>query len=285
MATSITTTYAGEDLAGYISKALLEGTTISGGHVSIVNDIKYKKAIKKLDATGMIQAYACDFADAGTLTLTEAILEPKKFKINKQECKDTFKPYWKNLDQELQNVIADYYTKIASTEVERLIWAGSTGGGDIIDGFVTKALADGTVIDVSTPVTLTKANIIAEMERSFDVVPNAVKTDTELRIFLNPTAYYFFLQAQNGLGITSNNGAIGVDSFYGIPVVKANGLATGRMMIASKNNLFVGTHLLNEENQVNVIDLTPIDGSDNVRFILHSSIDVDYANGSEIVLY
>ena len=45
--TSITTTYAGEFAGQYISAALLEGSTIASGGITVKPNIKLKEVIKK----------------------------------------------------------------------------------------------------------------------------------------------------------------------------------------------------------------------------------------------
>ena len=43
--TSITTTYAGEFAGEYISAALLEGSTLSGGGLTVKPNVKFKEVI------------------------------------------------------------------------------------------------------------------------------------------------------------------------------------------------------------------------------------------------
>jgi hypothetical protein len=57
------------------------------------------------------------------------------------------------------------------------------------------------------------------------------------------------------------------------------------MMAAQKSNLYFGTGLLNDMNDVRVIDEADITGSQNVRIIMRMTAAVQYGIGSEIVLY
>ena len=52
--------------------------------------------------------------------------------------------------------------------------------------------------------------------------------------------------------------------FDGIPVVPARGAADGTIIAAEKSNLFFGTGLLNDLNEVRVIDMAENDGSQNM---------------------
>jgi hypothetical protein len=57
------------------------------------------------------------------------------------------------------------------------------------------------------------------------------------------------------------------------------------MVAAEKSNLFFGTGLLSDQNEVKVIDMADIDGSQNVRVVMRFTAGVQYGIGSEIVLY
>ena len=56
-------------------------------------------------------------------------------------------------------------------------------------------------------------------------------------------------------------------------------------MAAQKSNLFFGTGLLSDHNEVKLIDMADIDGSQNVRVVMRFTAGVQYGVGSEIVLY
>jgi hypothetical protein len=57
-------------------------------------------------------------------------------------------------------------------------------------------------------------------------------------------------------------------------------------MAAQKSNLFFGTGLLSDYfNEAKIIDMSPIDGSQNFRVIMRYTAGVQYGIGSEIVLY
>ena len=57
------------------------------------------------------------------------------------------------------------------------------------------------------------------------------------------------------------------------------------MLAAQSGNLMYGTGLLNDKNVAKVIDMADIDGSQNVRIVLRYTATVNFAIGSEIVLY
>ena len=74
-------------------------------------------------------------------------------------------------------------------------------------------------------------------------------------------------------------------SFDGVRIFVANGLADNTAMAAEKSNLYFGTGLLSDHNEVKVIDMADIDGSQNVRLVMRFTAGVQYGIGADIVLY
>jgi hypothetical protein len=62
-------------------------------------------------------------------------------------------------------------------------------------------------------------------------------------------------------------------------------MADNFMMAAEKSNLYFGTGLLSDHNEVKVIDMADLDGSQNVRIVMRFTAGVQYGIGSDIVLY
>ena len=56
-------------------------------------------------------------------------------------------------------------------------------------------------------------------------------------------------------------------------------------MAAEKSNLYFGTGLLSDHNEVKVIDMADIDGSQNVRIVMRFTAGIQHGIGSDIVLY
>ena len=73
-------------------------------------------------------------------------------------------------------------------------------------------------------------------------------------------------------------------NFQGVPLFTAPGLAADTMVAAESSNLFFGTGLLNDWQEVKLIDMADIDGSQNVRVVLRGSAGVQHGIGSDIVL-
>ena len=88
--TSITSTYSGESAGQYISAALLSGSTIENGGITVKPNVKFKEVIKAVDTNAIVKDATCDFDPTSTITLTERILQPEYQQVNLQLCKKDF---------------------------------------------------------------------------------------------------------------------------------------------------------------------------------------------------
>lgn len=308
MSVSLTTTYAGEFSGKYIAAALLSASTLDAGAISILPNVKFKSVLQKGATDDIVKDATCDFVtDAGTLTLTEAILIPEEFQVNLQICKKDLHASWEaaqmgysafdNLAPSFAEfVIAHVAAKVAD-RTEKNIWAGSTATSGQFDGFQVKLAADATVNDV-VGTTVTSANVIAEMGKVVDsAVANApaILGQEDLTLYVSQNVAQAYIRALGGFAATI--GANGVDnkgtqwynggalSFEGINIFVAKGLSSNKMILAEKSNLYFGTGILNDQNEVKVIDMSDIDGSQNVRVIMRFTAGIQHIFGSDIVYY
>ena len=293
--TSITTSYAGEFAGEYIAAALLSGVTLSQGGVSIKPNIKFKEVIKKLALDSILKDASCDFDPTSNVTLTERILQPEEFQVNLQLCKKDFRQdfdaqsmgfsQYDNLPKRFSDfLIAQVAAKVAQ-KTEQNIWQGATANAGEFNGFQALLAADGDVVDVSGT-TLSAANIIAELGKVVDAIPSAVYSKEDVKIYLPTSAAKFYIQAQAALGYRELYHVGKTEmNFQGVPLFVAQGLGADKMVAAESSNLFFGTGLLNDWQEVKLIDMADIDGSQNVRVVLRGSAGVQHGIGSDIVLY
>jgi len=302
--TSITTTYAGEFAGDYISAALLSGVTIDNGGITVKPNVKFKEVIKKVATDGIVKDGTCDFADTSTITLTERIIEPKTFQVNLELCKADFRSDWDaiqmgysafdNLPASFADFLISHAQAKVAQKIENNIWQGADATEGEFDGIVALATADATVIDV-VGTTVTAANVIDELGKVVDAIPAALYGAEDLNLYVAQNVYRAYVRAlggfasggqgANGVGGQGTNQALGNVMFDGVNVFVANGLANNYIVAAEKSNLFFGTGILNDTNEVKVLDMADLDGSQNVRVIMRFTATVQYGIGSDIVLY
>jgi len=191
-------------------------------------------------------------------------------------------------------IIAHTAAKVAS-RLETNIWNGVNATAGQFDGFYTLATAGGSgcVAVSGTPVTAT--NVIDELGKIVDAVPTAVYGKEDLLIYVAPNIARAYVRALGGFVATI--GGAGVDnkgtswytngelSFDGIPVVVAQGMPASSAMAAQKSNMFFGTGLLNDTNEVRLIDTSNTLGDQNVRIVMRFTAAVAMGINSDVVIY
>lgn len=302
--TNVTTTYAGEFALPYLQAALLNPSTIRNGGVTVKPNVKFKQVLKKVAMSDLIKDGSCDFTPTGTVTLTENILQPEEFQVNFTLCKSDFRDDWEALamglsaHDNLPPNLADFIIAKTAAEVatanETIIWQGATGTAGEYDGFLTRFAADASVLD-ETGTTVTAANVITELGKVVDKIPAAIYGKEDLFIYVPQNVYRAYVRALGGFGASGlgangfegrgNNQILGDLAFDGVKLFLAEGLPSNEMVAAQASNLFFGTSLMSDWNEVKVLDMADLDGSQNVRFVMRYTANVNYAYGSEVVYY
>ena len=303
--TSITTTYAGEHAAPYISTALLSGTTIANGGISVKPNIKYQEVIRILGTDGLVKDATCDYTDTSTITTTERLLTPESFQVNLTLCKSTFRTDWDAismgysafdvLPKNFTDYLIGYAAAKVAQKIEQNIWHGTNATTGEFDGLVPLMTADGTVIDEAGILAMDSTTVIEEMASVVDQIPATLYGDPGLKLYISQSVARDYVRALGGFVATiggagtDNKGSQWYDngalSFEGIPIFVAPGLNTKYMVAAKSDNLWFGTGLFNDTNQVSVLDMADLDGSQNVRIVMRFTGVVNYGIGAECVLY
>jgi hypothetical protein len=303
---SITTTYAGEFAGQYIAAATLSGNTLGSNAITVKPNIKLKQVVKKLATASILGDATCDFSPTGTVTLTEAILTPKELQVNLELCKTDFKSDWDAISMgysafdvlppNFQAFFVENVAGIVNAAVESSVWHGVEATAGQFEGLVVKMTADGTVVD-EAGTTVTADNVITELGTIVAKIPANVYNEPDMTLYVSPTVGKAYISALGGFGTaaTSNSGvnAQGTQwynrgaglTFDGIPIFIANGLTTSYCVAAQASNLWYGTGLMNDLNEVQIIDMAPIDGSKNIRFVMRFTAGTQIGIGAEIVLY
>ena len=306
--TSISTTYAGEFAGKYISAALLEGSTIANGGITVKPNVKFKEVIKTVATDDIVKDASCDFDGTSTLTLAERILQPEEQQVNLQLCKKDFASDWEaiqmgysafdNLPPSFADFLVAHVAAKVAQRTETSIWEGSTATSGQFDGLTTLLDADvahtggskiaGTTVDA--------ANVIAQLGSIVDAIPSTIYGSEDLNLYVSQNIARAYVRALGGFG-TSGLGAAGTNAmgtqwwnngsltFDGVKIFVANGLADNTAIAAEKSNLYFGTGLLSDYNQVKVIDMADLDGSQNVRVVMRFTAGVQYGIVGDIVSY
>ena len=181
---------------------------------------------------------------------------------------------------------------------ETNIWSGDDSNSGEFDGFATLVAADAALPTAQevAGTTVTASNVIAELGKIVDAIPAALYTNEGLRIYVSQNIAKAYVRALGGFGASglgsngaNNQGTMwytnGELMFDGIRIFVANGLASNKAIATTVDNLYFGTGLMSDMNEVKLIDMADIDGSQNVRVVMRLTAGVQYANVEDIVTY
>lgn len=314
-AVSITTTYAGEFAGEYIAAALLSASTINDGGLTVKANIGYKEVIKKLSTSALVQPATCDFDPTSTITTVERIIQPTELQVNLQLCKKDFVNDWESqqmgfgLSQSLPPKFSDFLIAHVAAEVaqstELNIWKGDTAAAsnNSFDGFEKLIAASAAAGDIPAGQQIAAvgggvnaANVIAELQKVVAAIPNTLYGKDGLRIYVPSSVAKFYVQALGGFSVAAtsnagvdnkgtqwwNNGSLTVD---GVQIFVCPGMSDNKMYAAEVSNLYFGTGLLNNNQEIRVLDMVDLDGSNNVRMVMRFTSGVQFGVASDIVEY
>ncbi len=303
---SVTSTYAGEFAGKYIAAALLSAKTLENDLVTIVPNVKYKEVIQKVDVSGIVHDASCDFTTSGSVSLSERILEPKELQVNLELCKQNFLDSWEALQlgysahDEIPANFNDYLVSYVGGKIaektEQDIWGGLAASNGQFKGYLP-AMSASAVVGGATDViqgasstgSIDSTNVIAALTNLYDSIPDTVFGKDDLFIYVPTNVAKAY---QKVLGTDFSNGynnqvTVGEKpmNFNGIDLVHCPGMTASYMVAAEKSNLFFGTGLMSDFNEVKLLDMADLDGSQNYRVIFRYTADTQFGIGNDIAIH
>ena len=297
MAFTTTSNFAGKAAGFYISAALKASNSLD--YLTMIENVKFKSNIQKMAGSGVVADATCDFTGAGTLALTEKVLEPKNLQVNLDLCKSTLLDSWEALQMRagagapppasFDDYVISYMGEIIAEATENSIWDGTAVAGKFngFNGAVTGLLLPGvdiTVVQDAASAAYSAANIIANLQAAVAAIPVAVLGKEDLHIYMNQRTYQYYISAVSTLGYVNAYNMNGdyVPMFEGYKIAVCNGMITNEIVIAQKSSLFFGTDLISDSTRIDLIDMA-FTGSDNMRLVCRYSAGVQSGVGADIV--
>ena len=300
-------TYAGEFAGKYIAAALLSAPTLEKGGLTIHPNVKFKQVIQRVSTGNIVANASCDFSDSTTVTLTERVLAPEEFQVNLQLCALTLGASWQaaemgysaynSIPKTFEDFVLAHVAEKVASSMETTIWSGTNATAGQFDGIQTQIAADANLPSAQEVggTTVTASNVVAELGKIVDAIPARLYGAEDLKIYVAQNIYKAYVRAlggfqANGVGAAGvnaqgTNQVLGDVYFDGIPVFMANGLSANVAIATTTSNLHFATGLLNEMNEARVIDMRPVDGSQNFRVILRFTADAKYGFAEDVVTY
>jgi len=305
MATTLTVSsnYSGTTAGEIIGKAFKEADTIAKNLVTVNADIDFQVSLRKIQYTDGRVNYACGFTPTGAVTLSEKLLTPKKIMNNLEICKEDLRQIWSSasmgfsahndsMPKDVETALLAEILAETAEAVDNEIWNGTAATAGEIGGFVELFAADGDVIKANNGITtlagaITKANVVSEIEKVLNAIPTALRRKSDMIFGVSSNVALAYQQALVSAGISNGIGGADMVLQYGTYKMEViNGLADNTFVVYQRKNLYFGTGLMSDHNEVKFVDQDEAGLlTGNVRGKMVYTGGVQYVNSEEIVWY
>ena len=299
--TNVGSTFAGTAAGFYISAALKQANSLD--FITSMENVKFKQVIQRMEGSGIADA-TCEFTSAGSLALTEAIIAPKELQLNLELCSKNLLSSWESLQMKagagspppvsFDDYVISHMGGLISQGVETSIWGGNDAVAGEFTGFNTAAVGqlvtNGTVVDVANvggaATAYSATNIIENLQNAAAAISSNVYMKEDLYIYMSPKTYRLYISAISTLGYVnaySMNGDYDA-VFEGIKLAVCNGMLDDQLVCAEKSNLYYGTDLLSDTTRIDLLDMRPLNGSQNLRLVARFTGGTQVGIGADVVL-
>lgn len=284
-------TYAGQFGNEYIAAALLSGETLSKELITLHPNVAYKQVIRNWQQSISVTDATCDYTDSSSITLGEYVLTTVEKQVNLTLCKNNLRTTWEAAQAGYsafeslpatfeQFLLAQVAAEVAQT-VELGIWKSNT----FYTGGMVQYLIDNSAIVRPFAGATTSGNVVARLQEALDYSPAALYGKEGYQYYVGPSTMKAY-QAALSAGNYNFQFYVGEKpmNFQGIPVTMCPGLSDNDCVLGLKSDLHFGTGLLSDFNEVKVLDMSNLDGSQNVRTIMRFTGGIIATNPAQQVV-
>lgn len=258
----------------WFTKALFGGRLIEKGKIDVITGVKESTMLNLLNFEHTLlqpDGRDCAWTPEQVFKLSEKEVTIKTYKINLEQCIDDLerkrinvmlKPGAKNaeLPEALEEATMEMLAAELSSEIESKIFTGDSAiDPNDFDGAVTVLSASTDAIKIAGSA-LTKANVIGEIEKVYEAVPEEVLVkgleNDSVKIYV---AYETLQRLKMALASVSNQviaTAFTVEDeamrYLGVEIVPVKGLNNKTMIAADITNFVLATDLLSDCEEIRI---------------------------------
>ena len=268
-------TYAGLWSGKYVAAALLSGETLSKELITLHPNVAYKEVIRNWQNSVSIDSATCDYTDNSSVTLGEYVLTTVEKQVNMTLCKNNLRTTWEAAQagfsafEKLPATFEEFLLAQVAAEVAQGVELGIWKTNTFYTGGMVQYLIDNSAIVSAGSGATSGSNVVARLQSMLDASPAALYGKEGYQFYVGPLTMKAY-QAALSAGNYNFQFYVGEKpmNFQGIPVTMCPGLNDSDCVLGLKSDLHFGTGLLSDYNEVKVIDMSDIDGSQNVRTIM-----------------
>jgi hypothetical protein len=192
------------------------------------------------------------------------------------------------LNPQIFAAVMELYANAVGTQMSDEFWNGTT----FIDGIIAKAVADGTVTDVTNIGVITESNVFDVLQDCWDSIPNHLIDDPDFKFAVSTTDWRKMQSANRQLS-EAYNGSLStevknlfltnkIEHFAAIP---ENTIVGAKASNKDDSNLIFGffAEPTAELGSPKIVSAAP--DSDAMVLRVNFKLDANYAYGGEIILY
>ena len=284
-------TYAGLWSGKYVAAALLSGETLSKELITLHPNVAYKEVIRNWQNSVSIDSATCDYTDNSSVTLGEYVLTTVEKQVNMTLCKNNLRTTWEAAQagfsafEKLPATFEEFLLAQVAAEVAQGVELGIWKTNTFYTGGMVQYLIDNSAIISAGSGATSGSNVVARLQSMLDASPAALYGKEGYQFYVGPLTMKAY-QAALSAGNYNFQFYVGEKpmNFQGIPVTMCPGLNDSDCVLGLKSDLHFGTGLLSDYNEVKVIDMSDIDGSQNVRTIMRFTGGIIATNPTQQVV-
>ena len=267
------TTYVEENKLEMLQAAIASGKT--AGLIEMRTGIKETSKFPVLLTAVTLAADGCTRSATDATTITQVSLTVGDIKVAEDICSKDLKSYY--LSTQMKNGSWDeaelpFEAAYMENKVAQLVkvlevadWSGNTASGtnnlSYYDGLI-KLIDAGSPVDgnPNSETAITKANVIDIFWDMYGVIPEQVRSKDDLILFCGMDTFALYERALYEANMTNyvSSENVGSSTFFGTAGIQIEGVhgltGTTRCFLASASNLFIGTDMENEEEDIRLYE-------------------------------
>jgi hypothetical protein len=305
---TLTSNYVGDVLDYIVTESVVGNEAVQKGSIYVIPDVTYKVNIAKMvsSANPIIDREAMPTTKSATVTWSEATLQPVEMMIYIPDINPRiFEASWRKfqpkgslpdkvLDPQIQKLFADVVLKQAQKQIGRLFWQGDTTLAasnplHFFNGYVTRATASSTNIDVTNIGAISATNIIAILEDCNAAIPDALFDDPDMVYHMSTASFRMYEEAQRALTYKGKGPSDkGEPNFAGREIRHYSGFPANKILVAkattsTDSNLYAATEKEKDSENLIIEKLRP----EGEHYFLKAlfKMDANFSLDSETVFY
>jgi hypothetical protein len=206
-------------------------------------------------------------------------------------CKNNLRTTWEAAQagfsafEKLPATFEEFLLAQVAAEVAQGVELGIWKTNTFYTGGMVQYLIDNSAIISAGSGATSGSNVVARLQSMLDASPAALYGKEGYQFYVGPLTMKAY-QAALSAGNYNFQFYVGEKpmNFQGIPVTMCPGLNDYDCVLGMKSDLHFGTGLLSDYNEVKVIDMSDIDGSQNVRVIMRFTGGIIATNPTQQVV-